>query len=262
MATHMINTHSVSLRQACKEVQIPRSSFSYQPKQKDDQPIIEQLSDLCERHPSIGFWMCYYRIRSNGFNWNHKRVYRVYSSMKLNIRRRAKKRLPARAKQQLFQPTEPNYVWSMDFMHDSLWNGKTYRLLNIIDDFNRQVLAIEADTSIPALRVIRILERLKETRGLPKMIRVDNGPELISHKLDFWCKQHHIELAFIQPGEPTQNAFIERFNGSLRRELLNAFVFRTIQEVVDKTQAWAEDYNKFRPHKALNYKTPENVNYL
>lgn len=259
MVAHMINVHSVSLRQACKETKVPRSSYSYQPKEKNDQAIILQLVDLCDKHPSIGFWMCFYRIRNKGFIWNHKRVYRVYSSMKLNIRRRAKKRLPARAKQQLFQPTEPNQVWSMDFMHDSLWNGKTYRLLNIIDDFNRQVLAIEADTSIPSLRVIRVLERIKEARGLPRMIRVDNGPELISQKLDFWCKHHKIELAFIQPGEPTQNAFIERFNGSLRRELLNAYVFRTINEVIEKTQSWAFDYNNKRPHKSLNYKTPEAI---
>lgn len=255
----MIKEHSVSLRQACKEARIAKSSFVYKPKERNDEPVIEQLSSLCEKHPSIGFWMCFYRIRNNGHLWNHKRVYRVYTGMNLNIRRRAKKRLPARVKQQLFQPDAANQVWSMDFMHDSLWNGKTYRLLNIIDDFNRQVLSIEADTSIPSLRVIRVLERLKEARGLPKMIRVDNGPELISHKLDIWCKTNKVELAFIQPGEPTQNAFIERFNGSLRRELLNAYVFRTINEVVDKTQSWMEDYNQNRPHKALNYKTPENV---
>ena len=259
MVSHMVKQHNISLRQACKEFKIPRSSYSYKPKEKDDQVIIKQLGELCEKHPSIGFWMCYYRIRNKGFKWNHKRVYRVYTNMSLNIRRRAKKRLPARVKQHLFQPTTPNQVWSMDFMHDSLWNGKSFRLLNIIDDYNRQVLAIEADTSIPALRVIRVLERLKETRGLPNMIRVDNGPELISKKLDIWCKNHKIELAYIQPGEPTQNAFIERFNGSLRRELLNAYVFRTIQEVIDKTQDWADDYNKNRPHKSLNYKTPHEI---
>lgn len=255
----MINEHSVSLRKACKEARIPKSSFVYTAKEKKDDAVIEQLSDLCQKHPSIGFWMCFHRIRSKGYPWNHKRVYRVYSGLKLNIRRRAKKRLPARAKQQLFQPQNANQVWSMDFMHDSLWNGKTFRLLNIIDDYNRQVLAIEADTSIPAMRVIRVLDRLKESRGLPKMIRVDNGPELVSQKLDFWCKDNDVVLAFIQPGEPTQNAYIERFNGSLRRELLNAYVFKTIRDVIDKTQEWMEDYNLNRPHKALKYRTPQNL---
>ena len=252
----MVEEYSISVRQACSQMGLPKSTFLYQPREKNDQPVIKQLSSLVDKHPSIGFWMCYHRLRNQGFSWNHKRVYRVYTAMKLNIRRRAKKRLPARAKQQLFQPSQANQVWSLDFMHDSLWNGKTFRLLNIIDDFNRQVLAIEADTSIPSLRVIRVLERLKEVRGLPGMLRVDNGPEFISQKLNVWYKENKIDLAFIQPGEPTQNAFIERFNGSLRRELLNAYVFKNMSEVKEKTFQWMVDYNENRPHKALNYKTP------
>lgn len=252
----MIQEHSVSVRQACSQMGIPRSSFSYQHREKNDQPIIDQLSSMTEEHAAIGFWMCFHRIRKQGLNWNHKRVYRVYTAMKLNIRRRAKKRLPARAKHNLFQPGAPNQVWSLDFMHDSLWNGRTFRLLNVIDDFNRQVLAIEADSSIPSLRVIRVLERLKEVRGLPQMIRTDNGPEFISKNLDGWCRDNKIQLIFIQPGEPTQNAFIERFNGSLRRELLNAYIFKTIGEVRDMTFRWMTDYNENRPHKSLNYKAP------
>lgn len=252
----MIEDHSISVRQACKQVQIPRSSFLYKPKLKNDEPIINSLTMLVDKHPSIGFWMSYYRLRNNGAKWNHKRVYRVYTAMQLNIRRRAKKRLPARAKQHLFQPKTPNTTWSLDFMSDSLWNGRTYRLLNVIDDFNRQVLSIEADTSLPSLRVIRVLERLKAERGLPQMIRCDNGPEFISRNLDQWCRDNKVLLAFIQPGEPTQNAFIERFNGSIRRELLNAYVFRTINEVKEKTYQWMMDYNLNRPHKSLKYKSP------
>lgn len=252
----MIVEHSISVRQACDQIHLPRATFLYQPTEKDDQPVIDQLSMLTDKHPSIGFWMCYHRIRKQGNRWNHKRVYRVYTAMKLNIRRKAKKRLPARVKQQLFQPSAANQVWSMDFMHDSLWNGKTYRLLNVIDDYKRQVLAIEADSSIPSRRVIRVLNRLKEVRGLPEMIRVDNGPEFISKNLDDWCKENKVKLAFIQPGEPTQNAFIERFNGSLRRELLNAYVFKTISEVQQKTFEWMIDYNQNRPHKALKYESP------
>ena len=141
-------------------------------------------------------------------------------------------------------------------MHDTLWDGRTYRLLNVIDDYNREVLAIEVDTSLPALRVIRVLERIKSVRPLPKMIRVDNGPEFISHKLDAWCKDNGITLAFIQPGKPTQNAYVERFNGSIRRELLSAYVFRTLQEVRQRTETWMNDYNNHRPHKALGYRSP------
>jgi len=129
---------------------------------------------MVAKHPSIGFGQSFNRLRLQGFTWNHKRVYRVYTQMKLNIRRRAKKRLPARVKQALFQPTSVNQVWSIDFMSDSLWDGRKYRLLNIIDDFNREVLAVEVDTSIPASRVIRTLEQISLYRNLPQMIRVDN----------------------------------------------------------------------------------------
>lgn len=217
---------------------------------------MEELTALVNKHPSIGFWMCYYRLRAKGFTWNHKRVYRIYTGMRLNIRRRAKKRLPARVKQQLFQPVQINQVWSIDYMHDALWDGRTFRLLNVMDDYNRQVLAIEADTSLPVPRLIRVLERLKESRGLPQMIRVDNGPEFISQKLDDWCKDNQVSLMFIQPGKPTQNAFIERLNGSIRRELLNAYVFRSLNEVRAKVDEWMTDYNHHRPHKALQYHFP------
>lgn len=214
------------------------------------------LGELVDKHPSIGFWKCYHRLRRQDYQWNHKRVYRVYTQMKLNIRRRAKKRLPARVKQALFQPEKINQVWSIDFMSDSLWNGRRYRLLNIIDDFNREVLSIEADTSLPTLRVIKVLDKLIFSRGIPEMIRVDNGPEFISNKLDAWCKDHKIQLVFIQPGKPMQNGFIERLNGSLRRELLNAYVFRTINEVRLQVDDWKNDYNYYRPHESLNNKTP------
>lgn len=252
----MVKDHGVSIRQGCKTVGLPRSSYSYERVKKDDDGLIDVLQKLVEKHPGIGFWQCYHRMRGRGFTYNHKRVYRVYTKLGLNIRRRARKRLPARAKQQLFAPDGPNKVWSLDFMHDSLWDGRCFRLLNIIDDYNRQVLRIETDTSLPALRVIRVLEQLRESRGLPKMIRVDNGPEFISAKLDQWCKQNKVTLAFIQPGKPTQNAYIERFNGSLRKELLSAYVFKTLDEVREKAQQWADDYNYERPHRSLGYKRP------
>jgi len=255
----MIDEHGVSERQACKAVRLPRSTYQYKHKEKDDTEIIELLGALVEKHPSIGFWMCFYRLRNMGYQWNHKRVYRVYTAMQLNIRRKAKKRIPTRVKQALMQPEKPNQVWSLDFMSDSLWDGKKYRILNILDDYNREVLAIDTDTSIPALRVIRVLNQLREARGLPEMIRVDNGPEFISQKLDYWCKDNKVQLIFIQPGKPMQNGYVERLNGSIRKELLNAYVFRSLNEVREKVQEWMEDYNKYRPHKALGYKTPKEV---
>lgn len=246
----------MSARQACAIVKLPRSTQSYVAKKKTDEEVMAELSELTRQHPAIGFWQSYYRLRRKGFKWNHKRVYRVYSNMGLNIRRRAKKRLPARVKQALFQPEAINQVWSIDFMTDSLWDGRSYRLLNVIDDHNREVLWIEADTSLPALRVIRVLECLQECRGLPEMIRVDNGPEFISSKLDIWCKEKKITLVFIQPGKPTQNAYIERCNGNIRKELLNAYVFKTLDDVRQKTEEWKLDYNQNRPHAALNYRAP------
>jgi putative transposase len=249
--------HELSVRQACKAVSLPRSSFGYKHKPKEDEPVIELLQQLVDKHPSIGFWKCYHRIRRQGFNWNHKRIYRVYTEMRLNIRRRFKRRLPARVKQALFQPSAINQVWSIDYMTDSLWDGRRFRLLNIMDDFNREVLAIETDTSLPALRLIRVLNRLEEVRGIPQMIRVDNGPEFVSQKLDDWCKERKIQLAFIQPGKPMQNGYVERLNGNIRREMLNAYVFKTLSEVREKAEEWLEDYNYHRPHEALNFKSPK-----
>jgi Transposase and inactivated derivatives len=176
--------------------------------------------------------------------------------MKLNIRRRAKKRLPERVKQPLSVPTAPNQVWSIDFMSDSLADGRKVRILNIIDDFNRESLAVEVDTSIPARRVIRVLERLIAEKGCPANIRCDNGPEFISHLLNEWCAARKITLQFIQPGRPMQNAYIERKNGSMRRELLNTYLFNSLAEVRILAEEWRTDYNTERPHKSLGYLSP------
>lgn len=255
----MTQEHLVSCRQACKALKQPRSSYLYQAAVKDDTVLINAFNHLVQKHPAIGFWQCYHRLRRQGYKDNHKRMYRVYTQMKLNIRRRYRKRLPARVKQSLFQPEAINQVWSIDFMSDSLWDGRRFRLLNVIDDYNREVLAMEADLSLPTPRLIRLLEQLKEYRGLPRMIRVDNGPEFISHKLDSWCKDHQIDLLFIQPGKPMQNGFIERCNGNIRRELLNAYVFKTLDEVRAKAEEYMLDYNHHRPHKALKYRAPADL---
>lgn len=252
----MVKEHKVSQRQACKAVSLSQSSVRYKPVLSNDAELIEALQSLIEKHPSIGFWQSYYRIRRMGHEWNHKRVYRVYTELKLNIRRRFRKRLPARVKQALFQPETINEVWSVDFMNDSLWDGRRFRLLNIVDDYNREVLHIEVDTSLPTMRLIRSLEYLKEFRGLPQMIRVDNGPEFISAQLDTWCKDHKITLVFIQPGKPMQNGYVERCNGNIRRELLNAYVFQSLSEVRQKAEEWRMDYNCSRPHASLGYAPP------
>lgn len=237
---------------------ISRTTCQYKAKSKDDSELQSVLTALTTKHAAIGFWQCYYRMLNKGHHWNHKKVYRVYTDMKLNIRRRAKRRLPERVKQPLTIPTAPNQVWSIDFMSDSLVDGRKFRLFNVIDDFNRESLAIEVDTSLPSLRVIRVLEKLITQRGCPANIRCDNGPEFISHKLGQWCSNEcrKINLQFIQSGRPMQNAFIERKNGSLRRELLNAYLFYSLTEVRAMSEEWRIDYNTERPHKSLKYLSP------
>lgn len=239
---------------------ISRTTCQYKAKPKDDTELQDALTALTTKHVAIGYWQCCYRLWNKAHWWNHKRIYRVYKDMKLNIRRRAKKRLPERVKQPLMVPSAPNQVWSIDFMSDSLVDGRKFRLLNIIDDFNRESLAIEVDTSLPSLRVIRVLEQLIAQRGKPANIRCDNGPEFISHKLEEWCndKTRQITLQFIQPGRPMQNAYIERKNGSMRRELLNAYLFYSLSEVRVLKDQWKLDYNQERPHKSLGYMSPLN----
>lgn len=237
---------------------ISRTTCQYKAKLKDDSEVQRVLTALTTKHAAIGFWQCCYRMWNKGHQWNHKRIYRVYTGMKLNIRRRAKRRLPQRVKQPLTKPTAPNQMWSIDFMSDSLVDGRKYRLFNVIDDFNRESLAIEVDTSLPSLRVIRVLEKLIAQRGHPANIRCDNGPEFISHKLEQWCSDasRKISLQFIQPGRPMQNAYIERKNGSMRRELLNAYLFYSLAEVRAMSEEWRIDYNTERPHKSLGYLSP------
>lgn len=239
---------------------LPRSAMLYRRKPKDDSSLIEALHQLVEKHPTIGFWKCYYRLRRKGISCNHKKLYRVYTMLRLNIRRKTKRRVPQRIKEPLLVPETINQVWSMDFMCDSLVDGRRFRLLNIIDDYNRESLAIEIDTSLPALRVMRTLQKLIEMRTKPQTIRVDNGPEFISDKLQQWCDDQQIRLLFIQPGKPVQNAFIERNNGSLRKELLDAYLFYSLAEVRTMAEEWRQDYNYQRPHQSLGFVPP--VEYI
>ena len=235
---------------------ISRTTCQYKAKPKDDQEVQDALTVLTTKHAAIGYWQCCYRLWNKGYSWNHKKIYRVYTDMKLNIRRRAKKRLLGRIKQPLTVPTGPNMVWSIDFMSDSLMDSRKFRMFKVMDDFNRKSLAVEVDTSLPSLRVIRVSERIIENRTKPNIIRSDNGPEFISHQLQQWCKDKNVELQYIQPGKPTQNAFIERKNGSIRGELLNAYLFNNLSEVRELTQEWRIDYNEERPHKSLGYLSP------
>ena len=241
----------MSERQACDMLNLSRSVYRYKAKPSDDEELQKQLLSLAARKPRWGFQKMYAYLKNQGYKWNHKRVRRVYRLLGLNLRVKPKKRLPVRDPQPLVAPAEANISWSLDFMHDSLVNGRTIRTLNIIDEFNREGLWIEVDTSIPGARVVRVLDMLALWRGYPKQLRLDNGPELISQILADWAAEHDVALAFIQPGKPAQNAFIERFNRTYREAVLDAYLFHTVAEVQAITEDWLEEYNAIRPHEAL-----------
>ncbi len=248
--------HGISLRQACLLFCIHISVYYYRPKANEDQLIRKQLGMLAELHTRWGFWMMHHRLRSMNYTWNHKRVYRVYTEMGLNLRRKSKKRLAMRVQEPLLQPLQPNLTWSMDFMHDTLANGIKFRSFNVLDDYNREALNITIDTSINSQRVIRELDKLVAWRGKPEKIRVDNGPEFIAHAMKEWSGKLGIELKFIQKGKPYQNGYVERFNKTYREEVLDAFSFGRLKEAEVLSQAWLWIYNNERPHKALGYIPP------
>ena len=248
----------MSLGRACRLVNLSRSVYYYQ-SHRDDHAVIDKLQLLTEKRPTEGFWKMYFRIRKEGLQWNHKRIHRVYKLLKLNMKRKGKRRLPARVLHPIEAVNQINASWSMDFMSDALLSGRKFRVLNLLDDYNREALAIEVDTSFRAERVIRVLEQIISWRGKPQRIRVDNGPEFISTKLGLWCEEHHIKLQFIQPGKPSQNAYIERFNGSFRRDVLDAYLFETLSQVRILAEEWMNDYNYDRPHDALNGRSPADM---
>ena len=231
--------------------------FAYELKKKADDPLIKQeLLALVETNRTHGFWKLFTRLRNEGFRWNNKRVYRVYCELKLNKRKRPKKRLPSREKLPLVQPEQINLCWSLDFMSDALMNGRRFRTVNVIDDFNREALGIRAGFSLPAERVVEFLDEIAEKRGYPNELRVDNGPENISSTMSNWASNNHVTIKFIQPGKPAQNGYIERFNRTYREEVLNMNLFYDIDHVQAITDEWLVKYNSERPHESLGNLTP------
>lgn len=236
-------------------MEVHRSGYYYKRKRSDAE-IIEAIREKAE-YSKDGFWKIYCRLRNEGHQWNHKRVYRVYKLMNLNYRRRLKRRLPSREKEALLIPNGKNMSWSMDFVSDVLTNGRRFRVLNIIDDYNREIIAMEVGTSMPAERVLRVLEKVIWCVGKPESVRVDNGPEFIADVFKSWCNGNGITIKYIQPGKPTQNSFVERFNGSYRRGILDAYLFDNLNQVRELTENWMYDYNELRPHESLGDISPK-----
>lgn len=270
MAVKAVAARGVSIAMACRTFQISECCYRYERKLSDENAEIEDwLVRLTiawqgienaregDNRRTWGFGLCFLYLRNvKGFGWNHKRVYRIYCELELNLRIKPKKRLKRDKPDTLVVPDTANHTWSMDFMADQLGDGRSIRTLNVLDDFNREGLGIEVDFSLPAERVVRSLNQIIEWRGKPQIIRVDNGPEYISGKLMAWAAQMGVHIHYIQPGKPQQNAYIERYNRTVRHEWLDQNIFETIEEAQKQATDWLWTYNNDRPNMAIGGITP------
>jgi len=258
MATWAVKSKGQGIGRACRLFGVSETGYRYQPKRSDENALIaDWLIRLTHNQRNWGFGLCYLFLRNvKGFKWNHKRVYRIYRLLELNLRIKPKRRLVREVPQPLAVPEAINEAWSMDFMHDHLGDGRQYRLFNVLDDFNREGLGIEVDLSLPSARVIRALDQIIEWRGRPKAIRCDNGPEYLSGALQEWSARRGIRIDYIQPGKPQQNAYVERFNRTVRYDWLTQSLFGSIEEVQDAATRWLWTYNNERPNMGLGGITP------
>ena len=247
----------MSQRRACGVAGIQPSTIRYRLRVRDDEPLRLRLGELAKERSRFGYRRLHVLLRREGFEVNHKRVLRLYRLAGLNLRRQKRKRMPSLGRGAAALPTRPNECWALDFVSDTLAWGRRIRCLTVVDCFTRESPAIEVDTSLPGARVVRVLEHLSIQRGLPEAILMDNGPELTSRVLDQWAYEHGVQLRFIDPGKPIQNAFIESFNGRFRDECLNQHWFVNLAQARDVVDAWRLDYNQARPHSSLGYLTPD-----
>lgn len=244
-------------RRACRVVGLRRSSNRYRSRREQPSGLVNRLRELAAQRPRFGYRRLYVMLRREGFAVNHKRIYRLYRLDGLSVRRRLRRRRGAATARVVFTAaTRPNERWAMDFVMDSLFNGRRFRALAVMDHCTREGLAIEIDFSLPSLRVVRVLDRLVAERGAPDLIVIDNGTEFTGKVLDAWAYANGIKLHFIRPGKPTDNGYAESFNGRFRDEFLNENWFLDLQDAKDKGEAWRVDFNQVRPHSSLGYLTP------
>lgn len=256
VAGWLVQEFQASQRRACRAMTLGVSTCRYVSRRGDGGVIRERMKALAYERPRFGYRRLHVMLRREGLMVNHKRVYRLYCLEGLAVRRKKRKHISLLARKPLPTGAGPNERWSMDFMWDQLADGRSFRTLNIVDDFTRESLAIEVDVSLSGLRVTRVLDQLIETRGLPKSIVMDNGPEFTGRALDAWAYHRGIALAFITPGKPSQNGFAESFNGKFRDECLNQHWFVSMNDARRKIEEWRQDYNHIRPHSSLGDRPP------
>ena len=254
---HLKEEFPFSERRACTIVGLCRNSYRYQAKPKNDAEIRSRLRELAEKRRKFGAPMLHTLLRREGHLINHKRTERLYREEGLSLRLKKRRKRISHLRVVMDRPERINQHWSMDFVSDSLYNGRRFRVLTVVDDLSRECPVLEVDHSLTGQRVTRVLDRIALTRGLPEVITVDNGPEFISKALDLWAYENSVKLRFIQPGKPVQNAYIESFNGKFRNECLNDNVFVSLHSAQNIIEAWRQDYNSERPHSSLNDMTPE-----
>jgi putative transposase len=254
--TYACGTYEVSVRRGCGLMNLHTSSYYYDAQPAQDEPLVEAIRRVARQHRRWGAPRIVDRLHREGWTDNHKRIERLYTAAGLQVRRRRRKRLSCGAREPLLRATGVNQVWAMDFMSDALADGRKIRLLNILDIYSREGLCIEVDTSLSGGRVVRALEALRLTRGLPEQIMIDNGPEFTGRALDVWAAEQDVKLHFIEPGRPMQNGYIESFNGKLRDECLNEHWFASVAEARCVTADYRRHYNTERPHSALGQLTP------
>lgn len=251
-------TTGTSLRRACRVTGLSTATWRYQRRPNAiNATVLSRLQAHAAARPRFGYRRLQILLEREGVAVNHKRIYRVYRAAGLQVRRRRRKRLTRADRVPLPPAMQRLDRWSIDFMHDTLADGRTFRVLNIVDDHTRQCLAIEVDRSLPGARVVRVLERLAASVGLPKRIVLDNGPEFAGRTLDAWAYQRGVVLCFIRPGKPIENAYVESFNGKFRDECLNEHWFLNMVDAQAVIEAWRRDYNTVRPHSALDGRTPD-----
>ncbi|WP_330178466.1 IS3 family transposase [Candidatus Vondammii sp. HM_W22] len=245
----------LSERRACQLVGLNRTAFRYVTQWGKDEPLRKRLLELAKKHPSYGYLFLHGLLRGEGLVKNKKRTYRVYNEEGLQVRTKKRKKI-IRPRMPMIMPIGKNIRWSMDFVSDQLANGRRFRVFNVIDDYSREVIGQLSDFSINGHQVARFLTQVIELRSAPDQIICDNGTEFTSKAMFYWQKESGVKLGFIQPGKPTQNAFVESLNGKFRNECLNQHWFKSIDDARHEIDQWREHYNHVRPHSALNYLSP------